>query len=337
MTTRDRTNVGLIARCGRGWARTVHELPGCETDANRTGVAIVSVLFGLVVARVAEGFVELVRALLGTRSFEEASAGIAHHMVGFVLTITSFVGYFASKNGPQLKIKFFNFPLLQIILDCAMVVVYFFVPVYAENAGDDPTARPEAMLVSVAFGLYVAWDLVSWRLRGDGLSQLALGRNPEHGYGYRRIVTVVSLVASLAITARLFVGPEVQSFSFVIAWDGVLILLLFAYRVAKAAGDEEIKYRDDRPAPPRRRVHPRALLCSRDWERVVPVVVRNDIHLLTKIRSSEKGCRLEPTEGPAGERLRAAGAIEIGWDGEADVARLSNVGKAYLDLRPERS
>lgn len=328
--------MGLRERCGRGWSRTFRELPEREADANRTGVAFVSVLFSLVVAKIADGAVEPVRAIFDDQgSFEEPGVSIAHHFVGLVLTVTSFVGYFTSKNGPQLRIKFFNLPLLQIFLDSAMVIVYFFVPVYAEGPGDDATARPEALLVSIAFGLYVAWDVLGWRLRRDPLSQLALGRLPQSEYGYRRWITLGAIALSWPTTAWLFLARPVLSPALVIAWDLGLVVLLLGFRIAKTMGDNEVRCRSEAPAHPmtKREVSLAPAHLS-DWKRVVPSAVRNDIDLLAKIASTEY-LRLGAEDRPAAERLHGVGAIEIRWTNECDLASLSDAGEAYLRMRPK--
>ena len=190
------------------WDRTFRELPERESDQNRTGVAFVAVLFSLVVGKIAEKFIDPVQLLIKPPTPlpnpDWRWVAVAHYSVGLVLTVTSFVGYFASKNGPQLRIKFFNLPFVQIVLDSTMVIAYFFLATYAETEKTPtPDARPEAYIVALSMLLYVVWDAFGYRIAKDPLSALARGKEPEKSYGPRRWVTVAFFVvfAGVAVLA----------------------------------------------------------------------------------------------------------------------------------------
>jgi hypothetical protein len=318
------------------YGRTFGELPA-KADANRTGVAFVAVLFGIVVSQLASGSVEPVKALIhnpaGKQHFIAPGASLAHYLVGFTLTIASFIGYFSSKNGPQLKIAFFNLPLFQIIVDSAMVVTYLFVAVYAEGRSDLADARPEAVLVTVSFALYAVWDALGYVLRGDPLSQLALGRLPKREYGRRRVVTIVGFLVSVGVTLWVsYVDEPHHRSAMVVRWDIALIVLLVMYRVLKEAFDTKLEYRGDKKVRSVKAA-PAGLpdIDRLDWERVVPTSVKNDFALLQLVKV-ETIHVITATEQPAAERLRAAGAIEIGWTAAGEVACLTASGVAYVAL-----
>jgi hypothetical protein len=92
------------------------------------------------------------------------AAGWSHLAVAVTLTLTSWIGYHNSKNRPRFVIAFVNLPFVQFTLDISMVVVYAFAVLTAEGvtsgATESPAVFPEAILVWIAFVLYVAWDEV---------------------------------------------------------------------------------------------------------------------------------------------------------------------------------
>ena len=295
-------------------------------------MAFISVLFGIAFGQIATGAVIPIRAILNGTGHAAKHASAAHYAVGLVLTFTSFVGYFASRNGPQLRIKFFNLPLVLISLDAAMVVVYFFVGVYADNG---TRARPEVWLVCASFFLYVLWDIVGLRVRRDPYSQLALGRVPDSHFGSRRWVTLfffaVSFVMAIWVGA---VSPPHPTETSVIWWDIGLIALLTAYRVVKSWGDTNIRYRKE---PPGTEAHipPTWPVPGTDWERIVPPAVRDDRLLLAEIVTAGV-FHLADQDLPrhaAAERLRVAGAVSLSWEDGRSVARATDAGCAYIELR----
>jgi len=342
----------LLRWLQRGWGRTFHELPEKEADQNRTGVAFVAVLFSIAVGEIAKDIVQPVKDLTQrhTDMFSPPWAAVSHYAVALVLTVTSFVGYFASKNGPQLRVKFFNLPFVQIVLDSTMVVLYFFMAVYAENVGPNgspltdpasrPNPRPEAFIVLLALTLYCLWDFVSYRIQCDPYSQLAIGRRPDTRYGARRFVTIGFLGVAAVAYAVSFVHGNRWQVSDVVWFDVVLIILLLLYRVAKSWWDRQIRYRDETtnraaPAPSKR---PSSFVPYDDWVRLAPAAVRDDGAVLALIADRSKGDRAPlPANArvrAAAERLRAAGALEITCDvsndGYDESVHITDAGYAYL-------
>ena len=196
--------------------------PG-QVDLSETGITFVDVLFALVVT---EGLEPL-------RRWESRPAdGRWHLTVAAVLTLTSWIGYHTSKNRPKYEIRFLNWPLAQFVLDVLMVVVYWIaITTYEKSRDSMPSAWPEALLVSVAFGLYVLWDLVGWRIRK---SHDYGGPQVRPGDWWRRGVTMVAtaVAVGLAIAAGL-----AQRNDWADVWvyriDVGLIVLLVLYRIAK--------------------------------------------------------------------------------------------------------
>jgi NADH:ubiquinone oxidoreductase subunit 3 (subunit A) len=85
-------------------------------------------------------------------------------VVAFVITIASWIGYHTSANRPRFSIQFINIELFKLILDVGMVFIYFMLAAY--GARQIVNLRPETLLVLVAFGLYLCWDLLSaWQKR----------------------------------------------------------------------------------------------------------------------------------------------------------------------------
>ena len=301
--------------------RTFQELPERDENENRTGVAYVSVLFGITVGALAAAAVPPVQALIAHTTYPAAAASVWHSGVAFVLTVTSFVGYFASKNAPQLRIKFFNLPLVQIFLDSAMVITYFFVAVYAEKAEDAAaSAAPEAILVAIAFGLYLLWDFVGWRIRSDTLSQLALGRARDTAWGYRRWVTVggCAVMTLVAVVVRFSWWPHLS----VLWWDAALIVLLIVYRMVKSFGDRDIRYRGQ--------VRDNG---DKDGDLVVPAAFKHNAPFLDEL-VRVKEYVVTDTNHLAVDALRAAGGVEVTTDEDfLAMVRPSRAAKAYVAWR----
>jgi hypothetical protein len=81
--------------------------------------------------------------------------------VATVVTLASWIGYHNSKNRPRFKIRFFNWPLAQFVIDILLVADYWLLATAAGGGPSPPTARIQAGLVFSAFALYVLWDIVS--------------------------------------------------------------------------------------------------------------------------------------------------------------------------------
>lgn len=190
-----------------------------KVDEQSVGMSFVAVLFALVVAKVLEPFA----------SFPDLSGPqVSHLLVAGVLTLTSWIGYHNSLNRPRYFIRFPNLPLLQFLLDIAMVVVYWLVASTAEVRSGNPSSRPEATLVLIAFFLYIAWDGVGYLIRRDERYQrrVLVMDSPR-----RRAVTWWAAgVAVLFVALAWSVGESARTAYLV---DFGLVLLLVGFRLAK--------------------------------------------------------------------------------------------------------
>ena len=210
--------------------RFIHRWPDQPPveDKRVVGVSFIDVLFALVVGLILEPL----------RDFDTVTGpGRAHLVVAAVLTILSWIGYHNSHNRPKYLIRFPNLPLFQFMLDVGMVVVYWLTASTYEGTepphSPEPTAVPEAWLVTIAFVLYCAWDFIALRIR----------RAPKYALRpldrlYRQRMTVTHLcfalsVLTLAATPGVVTRPSEISATSVYAIDGLLVLLLVGFRLGK--------------------------------------------------------------------------------------------------------
>jgi len=210
------------------------------------GIAFVAILFGIVVGLMVADLAKEVYVMVNSDTGVRASR-FSHLLVGVVLTVLSFLGYYASQNRPLHRIYFFNLPLALFVLDVLMVFVYYMVLGFTESAvGADkmtPTdARPEAILVAVVFLLYFLWDIVSLKISGDDEYQKAIHRTGDVKFGARRWTTFTFLLLSMMF-AILTWRQNPDGETTVVIYDVILITMLFAYRVAKPLFDSTVSTR----------------------------------------------------------------------------------------------
>ena len=204
------------------WLHSWPEQPAVKDKAS-VGVTFVDVLFALVVGLVLEPFAD---PRLPT------GPAVAHLLVAGVLLLTSWIGYHNSHNRPTYLIRFPNLPLLQFLLDIAMVVVYWLTASTAEIAprSSTPSARPETLLVVAAFTLYVSWDWVAFRIRkADNYAERPL----EKAQSSRRWVTRVCLLLALLGLLIAWGVAGVGSSSWTYAIDAYLVVVLVGSRLLK--------------------------------------------------------------------------------------------------------
>ena len=113
-----------------------------------------------------------------------------------------------------------------------MVVVYWLVASSAESettgATSEPSARPESLLVLLAFVLYAAWDFVALQIRRD----VAYIQRPEREDvpGRRHVTWVFVVLAAVVALIAPRVGDTAGAIYFL---DVLLIVLLIGFRLAK--------------------------------------------------------------------------------------------------------
>lgn len=212
-------------------------------DDSSVGISFIDVLFALVI-----GYAITPVA----KWWSIPAAGWIHLTTAVLLTLTSWIGYHNSRNRPRFVIGFFNLPLIQFTLDVAMVVVYAFTVFTAEGLTDgattSPAVFPEALLVLIAFILYVAWDQVgvgmkstdeyerAWNTAAKHLPQL--GEFTKHDWTSRKrcAVTWFSLAAAAAVAVAAMVidrKHDRPSFGTNLTINALLWTILLLFRVFK--------------------------------------------------------------------------------------------------------
>lgn len=195
-----------------------------EVDERFVGLTFVEVLFALVIARVLEPFADVKSV---------PWVGRAQLLLAAVLTLASWVGYHNSRNRPRYFIRFPNLPLFQFLTDVLLVVVYWFTAVTSEGAVPGlhrvPSARPEALLVTGAFALYVLWDWLGLRIRNDDRYER---RRKDLDVPARRKVTQWCFFISL-MTLLVVWFCDFSRTPWVIGVDTWLIMLILLFRLWK--------------------------------------------------------------------------------------------------------
>jgi hypothetical protein len=128
-----------------------------------------------------------------------------------------------------------NLPFVQFLLDVAMVYTYWLMVTASGSAaaGSHRTATI-AGLVAIAFALYGAWDLVSYRM-GCSVkysSRLAESdRLRRSDLRFRYGATAASLLATIGVWVVALDVRNTMATSLVIY--AVIVLIAFGFRVAK--------------------------------------------------------------------------------------------------------
>ncbi len=214
----------------------------------QVGVAFVSILFGVVVGLIVSQLAGEIQAAVNDQG-EYRGLRLAHLSVAVLLSVLSFIGYFASTNRPQHRIHFFNLPLGLFVLDVLMVFDYYVIFQFAESSRLDEvqtesSATPETILVLIAFVLYVFWDKLAHKIALDEKYQEAIEASVDSSdrTKSRRIVTqVFTIGVALILIVVLLWNPSTDVG--VVAVDLALIGVLLAYRVAKPLFDPTVALR----------------------------------------------------------------------------------------------
>jgi len=216
-----------------------------KVDPSHVGLGFVDVLFALVVGQILAPLSEWSKI---------SQVGWTHLGVGLVLTLTSWIGYHSSRNGPRFQIRFPNLPLLTFALDVLMVIAYSLTVTTADlglGKHQAITALPEALLVTVSFLLYVAWDAANQRINASSAYETAYKTavkkkvlledqwpTTPHDKAKSRRRRVVTLVFLPLVSAVLLVDLLVQiggtvTTAWVMGIDCALIVLLILFRIFK--------------------------------------------------------------------------------------------------------
>lgn len=356
--------MSIPSTLGRAFA----ELPQ-RAKNEQTGVVFVGLLFSIAIGFGAEAAAPVVLEVFSASrvpKLKQLEANLApaalHYAVAFTLTITSFIGYYTSTNVPRLQIKFFNYPFVQFALDVSMVVSYFLAFSFVETRGSITSAAPESWIVFISFLAYVAWDVVSWRIRGDTLSQLALGSLPyaqdEKGrqtYSWRRWVTVgCSVTAGILVYTAVY---EDLGSGGVIVVDSLLIALILGFRLLKSLRDSNIRYRGEvsRQVDPLLPVDADRYgsVLLQEWLGIVPEVVASNIEVLLRLYGKSQAIDELLGDNPdesldavlgvqrsewmrVVDELVASGAAARSIVGGTATISLTRQGHAYVTMYPDR-
>jgi predicted RNase H-like HicB family nuclease len=214
-----------------------------ELDRASVGVSFVDILFALAVGQILMPIAVWAQA----QDPQKSSLPLVnwlHLGVAFTITIASWIGYHESANRAGFQPRFFNVEFVKLLLDIAMVAVYFVLAAFAARL--PAQIRPETSLVLAAFVLYAFWDLAAVYQKGnkdykdvwtDAFSDSArtdVNKAWSPTDWGRVWATFVCLVVSGAVCLYTWtVASQHVSRTFSIVIDcGLLVLLLF-YRKLK--------------------------------------------------------------------------------------------------------
>ena len=227
------------------WPAVADSIAKPKVDPSHVGLGFVDVLFALVVGQILAPLSEWSKI---------SQIGWTHLGVALVLTLTSWIGYHRSRNGPRFQIHFPNLPLLTFMLDVLMVIAYSLTVTTADlglGRHQAVTALPEALLVTVSFLLYAAWDEANRRINASADYEAAYKKalkdkvliedqwptKPEdrERSHRRRVVTLVfiPLVAAVLLVDLLVRTGGTVTTAWVMAIDCSLIVLLILFRIFK--------------------------------------------------------------------------------------------------------
>lgn len=135
-------------------------------DRGDVGVLFIDLLFALVVVELLEPLRDPADLLL---------EGWLHLSLAFTLTLLSWIGYHLSVSRIDEQVRIDSPQFVHLLLDVLMVVAYWLSAISYESSERThswwffprPSAVPEAALVTFAFALYVAWDLVARWIHGS--------------------------------------------------------------------------------------------------------------------------------------------------------------------------
>jgi hypothetical protein len=211
-------------------------------DPATIGVSFVDILFALAVTQV---FMPIASWAQDPKKSPLPALSWWGLIVALTITVTSWIGYHTSANKARFAVQFFNVEFLKLVLDVAMVAVYFVLAAFAVNTRP---MKPETLLVVVAFLLYAAWDLASVYQKRDGLDnpyrlewkkiqddekRLDVTEDWTPTDWGRVRATWAALVAATVIWLYVWFLESKQSLTADIVINVLLIVILFGYRFLK--------------------------------------------------------------------------------------------------------
>lgn len=240
----DEQEVPLIHRSAEPLPKNVpadnYSIQGPPADVPRERrYVFVQLLFSLTAAEIARQLADL---YMRGYALEEALPTYAHLLLASAVIITSWVGWTASEASRGLRpVSVFSWEFFVLLIDVAVVVLYFFLVRSAEMPGAStadvikprivPSANEEAVIVMWIFCLYFVWDLLTKAIVREAdaptsfLQRLAGGRMAERGW-----ISLVCMV--LAICMYFYLGNVTGDRAVLLA-DLALLSLVLLFRALK--------------------------------------------------------------------------------------------------------
>jgi hypothetical protein len=200
-----------------------------ELDEANTGFSFIDVLFGFVIA-------ELFSQLPGWR--ELSPVKVLHLIAGLILVLGSYVGYRKSRNQSHYKIFLFNLPLLRFLVDQGMLALYFGFAILGrhEAANSDITVVSIGLdLLTGVFVLYVAWDLIGWRMSNVGYVLGTPGKSKgsaSQGYDWVRFM-ITALCCGAFLSLNWWFDESTISDACLLPTELMMVAVLIFYRWLK--------------------------------------------------------------------------------------------------------
>jgi hypothetical protein len=195
----------------------------------------VGMMFAVVVGEIGIQAADLATA----ESLLETVPAIAHLVLASVLVAASWIGWSCTRSpgGVRDVQQVLSLPFLVLVIDVALVILYFIVAksVEIQHEGGllriNPSARPEARWLVVVFGMYFVWDIVT--------KGLIHAENDKSGVGARLFGPAlwrrgwVSLACIVLAWVACHNLADVSGIWSVAAADGALLCLVLLFRALK--------------------------------------------------------------------------------------------------------
>lgn len=202
----------------------------------------VSMLFALTAGQIAVLFGEVVNIYyIGNPPIESLLSAILHLFVSLILVTTSWVGWsVATSANSEMQLKHvFHIPYIVLLIDIALVILYFSVvnsveivfykdPILLEKGihakFSPPSSVQEITLILIVFGIYFVWDIVHSVLP-----------NAKFSNWFRLLIakTLPSGVSFMLLLFIFMIYKEENSFKDVIISNIALLSIIFGFRALK--------------------------------------------------------------------------------------------------------
>lgn len=186
----------------------------CTDTPRERGFVFVQILFSLAAAEIAKQASDRFLQDYELGRFLDSAPAYFHLLIATVLVTTSWIGWSRSYKKHSYKLdKVFSINFIRLLLDIALVTLYFIliksVEIRDDNLDMAPSAKPEAFFITLIFIIYFIWDVLSKKSTKD---------------------LVYSVFCMVIAALSNFVICDTESIGKVVIFDIFLIIGLFAYR-----------------------------------------------------------------------------------------------------------